>query len=113
MVRDAFAFLRTPEGERAVLDDNFFVGLAPSGVLRRLTAAELAEITRPYAPAGEDRRPTSTRPRAVPFGDDRSETRQAVERQAEWMANSSVPKLHLVARPGSITLGERAAAISR
>ncbi|MCU1650426.1 MAG: hypothetical protein JWQ60_1575, partial [Pseudonocardia sp.] len=51
-VRPEFEYIRTAEGERAVLEENYFVNNVQQAVLRRLSAAELAEITRPYADPG-------------------------------------------------------------
>jgi haloalkane dehalogenase len=50
----------------------------------------------------EARRPTLDWPREMPFGDDRSATREACEAQDAWLASSDVPKLHLAAVPGGI-----------
>jgi haloalkane dehalogenase len=101
-MRAPFAHLRTPEGERDVLENNAFVDAAPATMTRMLAPAELAEIQRPYARPGEDRRPTIDWPREVPFGDDRTETRTALEAQAAWLAGSPLPKLHLPAAGGGI-----------
>ncbi|MEU3980406.1 haloalkane dehalogenase [Streptomyces sp. NPDC026672] len=107
-MRPQFAYLRTAEGEKDVLENNFFVHAAPQTITRMLAPAELAEIVRPYARPGEDRRPTSDWPREVPFGDDRGETRTALESQAAWLARTPVPKLHLPGVPGGIArLGGR------
>jgi haloalkane dehalogenase len=40
-----------------VLEENYFVNNVQQAVLRRLSAAELAEIAGPYAEPGEGRRP--------------------------------------------------------
>ncbi|MFJ9367388.1 haloalkane dehalogenase [Nocardia sp. NPDC101769] len=101
-MRPAFQYLRTAEGEQDVLENNVFVNAAPHSITRVLTPAELAEIVRPYAKSGEDRRPTIDWPSQVPFGDDRSEIRTVLEAQAEWLASASVPKLHLPGVPGGI-----------
>lgn len=112
-LRPGFEFLRSPAGEQAVLQDNFFLSSMPANVLRALSAAELTEITRPYAEPGEARRPTLSWPREVPFGDDDTPTRAALERQAQWLSRSPVPKLHLQSVPGGVTPvdGRRSAAI--
>ncbi|XUL93933.1 haloalkane dehalogenase [Streptomyces galilaeus] len=107
-VRPEFEYLRTAEGEKDVLENNIFVNSAPHSITRMLNPAELAEIVRPYAQPGGDRRPTIDWPSQVPFGDDRSQTRTALEAQAEWLAGTSVPKLHLPGTPGGIArLGGR------
>ena len=73
---------------------------------------EWAEIVRPYANAGEDRRPTLDWPRSVPFGDDDTTLRRKLERQADWLATTPIPKLHIAGLPGAIAVigGRRRAA---
>lgn len=104
---DYFHFLRTPEGERAVLDDNAFVLTTQRAILRMMRPEEMAEIVRPYREPGEARRPTITWPREVPFAEDDTPTREAVEAQASWLAASDLPKLHLLGSPGSLSFGRR------
>ncbi|WP_406485774.1 haloalkane dehalogenase [Streptomyces phaeochromogenes] len=107
-MRPQFQYLRTAEGERDVLENNFFVNAAPQSITRMLTPAEFTEIVRPYAQPGEDRRPTTDWPREVPFDNDRSQTRTALEAQAAWLADTSIPRLHLPGVPGGIArLGGR------
>lgn len=66
--RRIFEALRTPDGERMALEENFFIerGL-PGGVIRRLSDVEMAEYRRPFLEPGESRRPTLTWPREIPF----------------------------------------------
>jgi len=97
-----------------VLQHNYFVNFAQRRLVRILAPEEGAEIVRPYATAGEDRRPTLDWPRSVPFGDDDTPLRSKLERQAGWMATTPMPKLHRAAVPGAIARigGRRRAAIS-
>jgi haloalkane dehalogenase len=61
--REAFEGLRSPVGEKMVLEDNFFVeNRIPNGILRKLSAEEMATYVRPFASPGEGRRPTLTFP---------------------------------------------------
>ncbi|WP_051341915.1 haloalkane dehalogenase [Pseudonocardia spinosispora] len=101
-MHEQFRFLRGPDAEAAILDDNYFVNASTESMTRMLAAEEWTEIVRPYAEPGEGRRPTYDWPREVPFGDDRTATREALEAQAEWLAAGSVPTLHLAAVPGGI-----------
>ncbi|GAA1197113.1 haloalkane dehalogenase [Pseudonocardia alaniniphila] len=101
-VQPLFRFLRTPEGEQAVLQHNAFVDSVPRFLTRVLAPEEHAEIARPYAEPGEGRRPTIDWPRQVPFGDDDTPVRAQLEQQAAWLATSPVPKLFLRAHPGGI-----------
>ena len=59
--RDIFQAFRSEAGEAIVLDKNVFVErVLPSSILRTLSDAEMDEYRRPFATAGEDRRPTLT-----------------------------------------------------
>lgn len=102
MIRHVFQYLRTPEGGKDVLDNNYFVNFSQAQMKRILDPREWAEIVRPYANPGEDRRPTLDWPRSVPFGDDDTEVRRTLEAQSAWLAKSTVPKLHIAGIPGGI-----------
>src|SRR5215472_9680553 len=63
-----FRALRSPAGERLVLEENAFVErVLPSGILRKLTEAEHDEYRRPFREPGESRRPTLQWPREIPI----------------------------------------------
>lgn len=102
--RDGFKYLRTAEGAQDVLDNNYFVNGARHNMMRVLTPHEWAEVVRPYARPGEDRRPTLDWPRSVPFGDDDTPLRRGLNSQALWLAESPVPKLHFAGVPGGIEI---------
>ncbi|MEE6175841.1 haloalkane dehalogenase [Mycobacterium sp. 050134] len=102
MVRDGFRHVRTAEGGDDVLENNFFVNFSRANMLRMLAPQEWAEIVRPYANPGEDRRPTLDWPRSVPFGDDDTEIRGVLQAQAAWLGATPIPKLHLAGMPGGI-----------
>ena len=57
----------------------------------------------PYREAGEDRRPTLTWPRELPFDGEPSDVAAIVADYAAWLATDAVPKLHLAAEPGFLT----------
>src|SRR5207245_801293 len=65
-------------------------------------AAAMAGYRRPYAGPGEGRRPTLTFPREIPIEGDPADVTAAVDAYADWLKNSSVPKLFLKAEPGGI-----------
>lgn len=104
MVRDTFKHIRTEQGGRDVLEDNYFVNFAQTQMMRILDPREWAEIVRPYANPGEDRRPTLDWPRSVPFGDDDTPLRAKLARQAAWLATTPIPKLHIAGLPGGIAM---------
>ena len=66
--KDIFAAMRSDAGEQVCLEKNVFVErILPSSILRELSEAEMAEYRRPFAQAGERRRPTLSWPRQIPF----------------------------------------------
>ncbi|MEM9135586.1 MAG: haloalkane dehalogenase [Actinomycetota bacterium] len=105
--RDFFTALRSDGGEQMALVDNVFVerGL-PGGVIRDLTAEEMAEYRRPFARQGEDRRPTLTWPREIPFDGEPADVHDIVAAYAEWLGSSTVPKLLIDVSDGDTLTGE-------
>ncbi|MEM9564619.1 MAG: haloalkane dehalogenase [Actinomycetota bacterium] len=105
--RAFFTALRSDDGERMALIDNVFIerGL-PGGVIRELTAAELAEYRRPFLEPGESRRPTLTWPREIPFDGEPADTYDVVAAYATWLGSSSVPKLLIDVTDGDTLTGE-------
>ncbi len=106
--RRAFQGFRSPAGEEMILAKNMFVErVLPGSVLRKLTDDEMAEYRRPFANAGEDRRPTLTWPRQIPIDGEPADVVRVVEDYAAWLATSDVPKLFINAEPGSILTGRQ------
>jgi haloalkane dehalogenase len=98
--------LRSPDGERLVLDENFFIEQAlPGFTLRPMPAATLAEYQRPFAAPGEDRRPTLAWPREVPLDGAPGDVAALIGFYASWLAQSDVPKLFVDAEPGVFITG--------
>ncbi len=81
--------------------------MLPGSVMRKLTDAEMAEYRRPFATAGEDRRPTLTWPRQIPVEGEPADVVRVVEDYSRWLAASDVPKLFVNAEPGSILTGRQ------
>jgi haloalkane dehalogenase len=106
--RRAFQGFRSDKGEEMILINNMFVErVLPGSILRRLSDEEMAEYRRPFAKAGEDRRPTLTWPRMIPIDGTPADVAATVERYANWLATSDVPKLFINAEPGSILTGRQ------
>ena len=104
--RGIFQGFRSEAGEEMVLDKNLFVeAVLPSAILRGLTPEEHAEYRRPFAAAGEDRRPTLTWPRQIPIEGEPADVVRIVGDYAEFMAASDLPKLFVNADPGAILTG--------
>jgi haloalkane dehalogenase len=100
--RSRFQALRTPVGERMVLEENSFIEFnLPNTVLRPLTDEEMNEYRRPFAEPGEARRPTLSWPRQLPIGGDPADVTEIVTTFGNWLSQSSVPKLCIRATPGT------------
>ena len=101
-----FAGFRSPAGEEMALGRNLFVeAVLPASVLRTLDDEEMAEYRRPFAEAGESRRPTLTWPRQIPLEGEPADVVEIVNAYGEWLATSPVPKLFVNADPGAILVG--------
>jgi haloalkane dehalogenase len=106
--RPIFEAFRSDAGESMVLEKNVFVErVLPASVLRELGDAEMDVYRRPFANAGEDRRPTLSWPRQIPIDGEPADVHQVVSDYAKWLATSGVPKLFINADPGSILVGEQ------
>jgi len=101
-----FHALRSPAGERMVLEENLFIEKRlPAAVMRHLTDEEMACYRRPFAQAGEDRRPTLSWPRSLPLDGEPPDVAERVDASSRWLAESQVPKLFINAEPGAIVRG--------
>lgn len=104
--RQIFQGFRSPAGEEMVLEKNVFVeAVLPASILRTLTDAEMAVYRRPFAEAGEARRPTLTWPRQIPIEGDPADVTAIVKDYGAWLSTSDVPKLFINADPGAILIG--------
>lgn len=108
--RGAFTALRLPEkGEDLVLQRNFFVErILPASIIRPLTDEEMAVYRKPFAEAGESRRPTLTWPRMIPIAGEPASVHNIVNSYSQWLAeNEALPKLFINAEPGVILTGRQ------
>lgn len=106
-MRQLFQAFRSPAGEKLVLEQNIFVEqVLPQSVLRGLGEAEMAVYRRPFAEAGEGRRPTLTWPRQIPIEGEPEDVVRVVSDYSAWLAQSPLPKLFVNAKPGAILRGE-------
>ena len=104
--RKIFQAMRSPGGEKMVLQKNVFVErILPASVVRGLTDAEMDRYRAPYREAGESRRPTLTWPRELPIEGTPADVVERVETYGAWLAQSPIPKLFVNAEPGSILVG--------
>ncbi|MBS1213057.1 MAG: linB [Proteobacteria bacterium] len=104
--RDAmFRALRSDQGERMVLDENFFVEtVLPKSILRKLTDVELDPYRAPFGER-EARRPTLAWPRELPIDGEPADVVAVVQRYGDWLAQSPLPKLFISAEPGALLTG--------
>jgi len=104
--------VRSPEGERMMLDENRFVEIGlPNNVLRTLGKREMAAYRAPY-PDRDSRLPTLIWPREQPVGGTPEDIVEIVARYGEWLQRSEIPKLFIKAEPGNLITG-RALAFCR
>lgn len=100
-----FRAMRGPEGERLLLDENFFVEtVLPKSVLRPLTEDEMAAYREPFA-TRESRVPTMVFPRELPIDGTPADVAATIDAYGRWLAASSIPKLLIGAEPGAILVG--------
>ncbi|MGD2269041.1 MAG: haloalkane dehalogenase [Desulfobacterales bacterium] len=103
-----FQALRSPAGEKMVLEKNVFVeSILPASVLRGLTEEEMTVYRRPYLEEGESRRPTLTWPREIPIDGQPADVHEIVAGYSEWLVGSDIPKLFINADPGAILIGKQ------
>jgi haloalkane dehalogenase len=104
--RDAlFRAMRSSQGERLVLDENFFVEVVlPKSILRKLTEEEMDAYRAPFRDR-DSRLPTLVWPRALPIEGEPADVVTIVTEYGKWLAESNVPKLFIAAEPGSILVG--------
>jgi haloalkane dehalogenase len=101
-----FKALRSPEGERMVLNENIFIDkILSQAVIRQLTHEELKHYRSPFLNSGEDRRAMLAWPRSLPIEGEPAEVAEFVSQNANWLAESDLPKLFINGEPGTLTRG--------
>lgn len=104
--RGIFESMRTDAGEKIVLEKNLFVeAILPSSIIRSLSDDEMETYRKPFSRGGEDRRPMLTWPRQIPIEGKPANVVQIVQAYADWLSESTLPKLFINAEPGSILIG--------
>ena len=104
--RDAmFRAMRSDQGERLVLDENFFIEtVLPKSILRQLSAKEMEAYRAPFRER-DARLPMLIWPRELPIEGEPADVVALVTQYGEWLAKSTIPKLFIAAEPGSILVG--------
>ncbi len=104
--RSLFQAFRSPAGEDLVLNNNIFVEkVLPASILRELSDEEMTEYRRPFAKAGEDRRPTLTWPQQIPVAGEPADVFDIVSAYSRWLTETTIPKLFINAEPGVLISG--------
>ncbi|QWP77009.1 haloalkane dehalogenase [Lysobacter sp. K5869] len=100
-----FRSMRSEQGERLVLDENFFVEtVLPKSILRTLSDEEMDAYRAPFrTPAS--RLPALAFARELPIDGSPADVDVAVAAYAEWLAQSELPKLFVNAEPGALLTG--------
>lgn len=96
-----FQALRSPAGEKMVLEQNSFLEVnIPLSHLIPLTKEEHDEYRRPFFVPGESRRPMLSWARQLPFEGEPTAFTAVAARYTTWLKQSQVPKLYIEANPG-------------
>jgi haloalkane dehalogenase len=100
-----FRALRSDQGERMILDENFFVEtVLRRSVIRSVSDEEMAVYRAPYLER-EARLPTLIWPRQIPIEGEPADVTAIVEAYGAWLSQTSIPKLLIVGDPGAIMTG--------
>lgn len=103
--RGIFQGFRSPKGEDLILNRNLFIeAVLPSSIMRPLTEKEMATYRAPFADA-PDRQVMLNWPREIPIAGEPPHMVALVQSYADWLAQSTIPKLFINADPGSILVG--------
>lgn len=105
---DIFKVMRSEVGEKLVLEKNVFVeNILPGSILRKLTSEEHDIYRKPFAEAGESRRPTLTWPREIPLAGEPEDMVAIIDNYGQWLVTAEFPKLFINAEPGAILTGRQ------
>ena len=101
-----FKLFRSDAGEELILDKNFFVErILLNDPIKPMSDDTRNEYLRPFVNSGEDRRPTLTFPRNIPFNEEPLDTHNEIAMNANFHSTSSIPKLFINAEPGFLLVG--------
>jgi haloalkane dehalogenase len=102
-----FQALRSPAGEKLILEKNVFIErILPGSVLRDLSEQEMDEYRRPFQNS-PDRWPMLTWPRSIPVGGTPKNTDEIISDYSKWMSSNEIAKLFINAEPGAILTGSQ------
>jgi len=107
-------FRNDKKGHKMIAVNNFFIKviLFKVGIERKLTKEEKAHYSAPY-PTVESRKPIAVWPKEIPFDGTPERNYSIVNQYAQWLGESTIPKLLLYAKPGMIIKKKEVARIQR
>ncbi|CDF40552.1 Haloalkane dehalogenase, putative [Chondrus crispus] len=97
-----FRPLRSPAGEKLVLQENFFLEEALFGT-ENFSEKDKAVYRRPYLKPGESRRPMLTWPRQIPIGGKPADVTALIGAYSKWLGKAKIRKLFINAEPGILS----------
>ena len=101
-----FKLFRSDAGEELVLEKNVFVErILLTDPLKPMNDEVKENYRKPFNNSGEDRRPTLSWPRNIPFDGEPSNVYEEINMNAEFHKNSLIPKLFINAEPGFLLVG--------
>ena len=105
--RGIFQGFRSAKGEDLILKRNMFIeAVLPSSILRKLSEEEMAHYRAPFL-TETDRQVMLNWPRQIPIEGEPPHMVTLVQRYADWLKTSPIPKLFINADPGSILVGRQ------
>ncbi len=105
--RGIFQGFRSPKGEDLILNRNMFIeAVLPSAVLRKLSEEEMEVYRAPFRDR-ENRQVTLNWPRQIPIAGEPPHMVALVQAYADWLSQTTIPKLFINAEPGSILIGKQ------
>ena len=103
--RERFVYMRTDEGFRQAVAENFFVDTVfENGIIRELTETERAEYAGRFT-TPETIVPTVQFPREIAFDGEPADNHEIIQAYADWLSLSPVPKLFVNTTAGHALTG--------
>ena len=103
-----FELFRSEVGETLILEKNYFVErILFNDPISEMSNETKNEYLRPFAEAGEGRRPTLTFPRNIPLDTKPDDTYNEILLNDNFHKESNIPKLFINAEPGFLLVGSQ------
>ena len=103
-----FELFRSEVGETLILEKNYFVErILFNDPISEMSNETKNEYLRPFAEAGEGRRPTLTFPRNIPLDTKPDDTYNEILLNENFHKKSNIPKLFINAEPGFLLVGSQ------